>query len=351
MVVKKLGFVDLFAGIGGFHQAVKESKIKQLKFTLKGFCEIDEQATNLYKAVHFDAVNSIYINDAKKIKVDSNNSTDKLPDFEVLFGGFPCQSFSNAGRRQGLNDERGKLFYNILDILDAYQPPFFILENVQKISTINGGNLLKEMTDALENAGSNYHVHVWDLQASNYGLPQKRRRLFFCGVSKAKIKEKLQLNCPKEIPNEVWKYPTTWHLLEREVEKVHYLPAKTRLTVLRKNPKWAGNLDIDKLIARPLTASMSKWHRANQDNYFSDSYVNAKSPHDIPIFDMDIEPIRRITPLEGYRLQGFSDDYYSAALKLKLSNSAQYRLIGNAVPVDLAKSVIEHFFNSYYEYI
>ena len=352
MKYKKLKFIDLFAGIGGFHEATKHSDLK-LKFQLTGFCELDNQAASLYKEVH-NIENSMYIQDVKQIstKVEKGNNKVEIPDFDVLFGGFPCQSFSNAGRRLGLNDERGKLFYDILDILDTYSPPFFILENVQKLSTINGGDLLKEMIEALENSGvAGYHVHTFDLKASKYGLPQQRRRLFFCGICKDKVNSKLNIENPTEIPSEEWQYPTTWHLLEKNAEQVHFIPTKTRETVLKKNPKWAGNLDIDNLIARPLTASMSKWHRANQDNYFSNTFINSDNPFDIPQFNMELEPIRRITPLEGFRLQGFPDIFAEKAKNIKLSYSTQYRLIGNAVPVNLAKSVIDHFFNAYYEYI
>src|SRR5690606_22804279 len=109
------------------------------------------------------------------------------------------------------------------------------------------------------------------------------------------------------------------------------------------NPKWMGDVNIDNLIARPITASMSKWHRANQDNYFSDSYIKSKTPKKRPNVNIDTEPIRRITPLEGFRIQGFPDLFAKKAADLKISYSAQYRLIGNAVPVELAYSVINHF--------
>lgn len=88
---------------------------------------------------------------------------------------------------------------------------------------------------------------------------------------------------------------------------------------------------------------MSKWHRANQDNYFSESYISGNDPYNRPSVDMETEPIRRITPLEGFRLQGFPDKYAEIATKLGIAYSTQYKLIGNALPVDLARSVIEHF--------
>ena len=94
---------------------------------------------------------------------------------------------------------------------------------------------------------------------------------------------------------------------------------------------------------------MSKWHRANQDNYFSTTYINSNEPLKRPNVDLNNEPIRRITPLEGFRIQGFPDEFVDITDELKISFSAQYRLIGNAVPVQLAHRVIKHFLDSYHE--
>jgi DNA (cytosine-5)-methyltransferase 1 len=266
-----------------------------------------------------------------------------------MFGGFPCQSFSNVGYRRGLEDERGQLFYNILDILDYHSPKFFVLENVQKLSTIKKGELLDEMKNALETIGKGYHLHIWDLIASDYGLPQKRKRLFFCGVRKD-ITDKKELQEPSKVNLKKSKYPTTWHLLEKgEVDEKHYIPSKTRQTVLYKNPNWQCDVNIDNSIARPITASMSKWHRANQDNYFSNAYIKGQDPLNRPKVDLEKDPIRRITPLEGFRIQGFPDEFVKFTTELNISYSAQYRLIGNAVPVELAHRVIKHFLDSYHE--
>jgi DNA (cytosine-5)-methyltransferase 1 len=339
--METIKYFDLFAGIGGFKVAVDSIKSKSFKFKHVAYCEIDKQARDLYEITNQSKKIQV-IEDAKSIKTKKNKNGIKVEDFDMLFGGFPCQSFSNVGYRKGFDDDRGQLFFNILDILDSYSPKYFVLENVQKLSTINNGDLLEEMTKALNEIGDGYNLHVWDLLASDYGLPQKRRRIFFCGIRK-------DLNIPPKINLEKSKYPTTWHLLEKDYTDVkHFIPTKTRNTVLFKNPKWQGDVKIDNPIARPLTASMSKWHRANQDNYFSLSYIKNGKPFTRPDIDIHNEPIRRITPLEGFRLQGFPDYFSEKAKEINLSYSTQYRLIGNAVPVDLAKNVINHFLNNYY---
>lgn len=345
--MNNIKYFDLFAGIGGFHQAIKELKINSLNFEHMGYCEIDKQARLFYEKVH-EIKNSIVIENATDIKTKKTDGIELKP-FDLLFAGFPCQSFSNVGYRKGLNDERGQLFYTILNLLDYYKPKYFILENVQKISTIKKGSLISEMKDALESISNGYHLHLWDLNAKNYGVPQNRRRMFFCGI-RADLFNKKELDIPPKIDLKTCKYPTTWHLLEKDNKDTrHIIPQKTRKTVLYKNEKWQGNVDIDNIIARPITASMQKWHRANQDNYFSEHYINSSKPTLNNNICLENDIIRRITPLEGFRLQGFPDYFEDVAKQLNLSYSCQYRLIGNSVPVSMVKSVLNHFFENYKE--
>lgn len=339
-------YFDCFAGIGGFHCGVQQIKNEYYEFSHVAYCEIEENARKLYSEA---CVNGDIqaIKDVKDIKTKRNPDGIEVKPFDILFAGFPCQSFSNVGYRRGLDDPRGQLFFYILDMLDYYKPKYFVLENVQKIHTIKGGGLLDEMKKALREIDGGYVLHTWDLIASDYGLPQKRNRIFFCGIRKD-LTEQKDIGIPPTVDLKKAKYPTTWHLLEKgEVDQKHYIPAGSRKTILTKPLNWQGDVNIDNAIARPLTATMSKWHRANQDNYFSESYIKGKDPYNRPLVDLENEPIRRITPLEGFRLQGFPDKYAKLAGKLKISYSAQYKLIGNALPVDLAHAVIQHFLDSY----
>lgn len=339
-------FFDCFAGIGGFFQGAKQIISDKYEFQHVAYCEIDSAAQSLYDALcSADGIQKI--EDVKGIKTKKNPDGVVVTDFDILFAGFPCQSFSNVGYRRGFDDPRGQLFFYILDMLDYYKPKYFVLENVQKIHTIKNGSLLEEMKTALREIGGGYVLHTWNLLASDYGLPQKRNRIFFCGIRNDLAKEK-NLPVPPVIDLTKAKYPTTWHLLEKgDVDKKHFIPQGSRKTILTKPSNWEGDVNIDNPIARPLTATMSKWHRANQDNYFSISYITGTEPYKRPAIDFENEPIRRITPLEGFRLQGFPDVYADIARDLAISYSAQYKLIGNALPVNLAKAVIEHFLNNY----
>lgn len=333
-----MNFVDLFAGIGGFRLAA--AKVTARKLNAVGSCEIDADCRAVYERSF--GRGEFWVNDVQDIRAGGRGS-ESLPGFDLLLAGFPCQAFSNVGRRLGFDDERGQLFFEIVRILRSYRPRFFVLENVQKISTIGRGEALAAVRAALEDAG--YVVDVWDLYANHYGLPQQRRRMFFCGVSTKVTRARTPVPPPPRVPVEKWKYPTAWHLLERHMHEKHLVPAKTRKTVLRKNPRWMGDLQIDRAIARPICASMAKWHRANQDNYYSRAYVigGGENPYEPPAVDLLDEPIRRITPLEGFRLQGFPDQFARYVEDEGLKFTSTYRLIGNAVPVDLAAHVIDHF--------
>ena len=346
-----LKYLDLFAGIGGFRIAAETSHLKDVSFSPVAYCERDRVCQEFYQKIFKKSLNGeVFVDNAESIRVNNNRNNSKnilLPKFDLLFAGFPCQTFSNIGDRKAFGDSRGQLFFHIVKILSFYRPKYFVLENVQKISTIDKGKVLESMIKSLEDAG--YHVYLWDLYADKYGLPQRRRRYFFCGVLKRKNGPKKLLLPPPETDRKKWKYPTVWHLLERNADSRHYIPPRTRLTVLRRNPKWMGDMQIDRPTARPITATMAKWHRANQDNYYSDTYISEKNPNPSisPDIDLNKEPIRRITPLEGFRLQGFPDNFHQAGKRLKISNTSIYRLIGNAVPVNLTRQVIDHFIGSY----
>lgn len=343
---ENIRFFDCFSGIGGFYQGATQIQSEKYTFSHVAYCEIDSTAQKFYDLA-CGGTDVQRISDVTAIKTVKNPDGTEVSEFDMLFAGFPCQSFSNVGYRKGFDDPRGQLFFYILDMLDYYRPKYFVLENVQKIHTIKNGSLLNEMKTALQEIGGGYILHTWNLLASDYGLPQKRNRIFFCGIRKDLATEKF-LPVPPTVDLRNAKYPTTWHLLEKgPVDPKHYIPHGSRKTILTKPSNWAGDVNIDNVVARPLTASMSKWHRANQDNYFSNAYITGNDPYTRPVVDLDTEPIRRITPLEGFRLQGFPDKYADIARNLNISYSAQYRLIGNALPVDLAKSVIRHFLDSY----
>ena len=171
-------FIDLFAGIWGFHIAME---------SLGGECvfasEIDPFARKTYEANFKDKSPALFKN--KMFNQDIRSiSPDDLPDFDILCAGFPCQPFSQAGQKRGFKDshqsERGNLFFNIVEILDAKKPKAFFLENVRGIVNHDDGRTFKIIREILENElGYSFHYEV--IKASNYGLPQLRPRAFMIG--------------------------------------------------------------------------------------------------------------------------------------------------------------------------
>jgi len=197
-------FIDLFAGIGGFHIAME---------SLGGECvfasEIDPFARKTYehnfKKTNPDLFNKgMFNDDIRKI-----NPID-LPDFDVLCAGFPCQPFSQAGHKRGFNDthksERGNLFFNIVEILEAKKPKAFFLENVRGIVNHDRGNTFKVIRDIIENElGYSFHYQV--VKASDYGLPQLRPRTFMIGFKNEGVLSNFSF--PSKIPlkfnmSDVW---------------------------------------------------------------------------------------------------------------------------------------------------
>ena len=328
-------FADLFSGIGGFNLAAQE--VLGNSATCVGHSEIDPVGNALYEMAFADSKKTPQ-GDIRNL-ISGKKDEWELPKFELCFAGFPCQPYSNVGKRNGLNDERSWVFFDLVRALQHYRPKYFIFENVEKITSMEKGAVLRGLIKHLEDL--NYKVDIFKLNACDYGLPQQRKRIFFCGRLKSKSKLILPLPAPKVIDLKNAKYPTTWHLLEREMPARHIVPEGSRKTIFTKNEKWMGDLEIDRAIARPICASMGKWHRANQDNYFTEHYIFSKHGEKHPDFNYKVHGVRRVTPLEALRMQGFPDKFDKYMEKLSISPTPAYRLIGNAVPVNLTVAVLK----------
>jgi DNA (cytosine-5)-methyltransferase 1 len=158
-------YVELFAGIGGFRQALD---------TLGGKCvfasEIDPFATKAYRAL-YDGATELH---GDITKIDAHD----IPDHDVLVGGFPCQAFSVAGQRKGFEEARGTLFFEIARIASAKQPRLMLLENVKGLLSHDGGNTFETMCAVLNDIG--YAIDFRVLNSKHYGVPQNRERIFIC---------------------------------------------------------------------------------------------------------------------------------------------------------------------------
>ena len=165
-MIRLIRYFDMFAGIGGFRAGLTRAG----GFQCVGHCEIDKYADASYRAIHDIGEEEQYYPDARKI------DPSDLPDFDLLCGGFPCQAFSNAGKRQGFADARGTLFFEIARLAEARRPPYLLLENVPGLLSHDQGKTFAAILAALDDLG--YHVEWTVLNSKHFGVPQSRKRVF-----------------------------------------------------------------------------------------------------------------------------------------------------------------------------
>lgn len=174
MSKQKFTFIDLFAGIGGIRLGLEQA-LKKAGITPKCVftSEIKDSAIKVLRQNH---PKDIITGDITVVDAHS------IPNFDILCGGFPCQAFSAAGKRDGFADTRGTLFFDVERIIIAKNPKGFILENVEGLVNHDGGNTLKVILDNLDAA--NYWVSYKILNSKNFGVPQERKRIYIVGIRK-----------------------------------------------------------------------------------------------------------------------------------------------------------------------
>lgn len=294
-----MNVISLFAGIGGL-----DSGFIQNGFDVIWANDFDKYAVQTYKANY---KNPIILGDLNQIKLES------IPNADVIIGGFPCQPFSMMGEMKGFEDTRGTLFFRIVEIIKnqisrGNKPKALVLENVRNLKLHDNGNTFKVIKKTLEDLG--YTVYDKILNSADYGIPQTRNRTFIVCFSNSKT----QFNYPEKKVLDL----TLQDLLEHDVADKYYLSDKILPTILSNGTGgYKGKSEIDLKIARPLCATMAKMHRACQDNYVTQ---NGK--------------VRRLTPRECARLQGFSDDFV-----IPVSDTQAYKQFGNAVTVNVSNAV------------
>lgn len=182
-------FIDLFAGIGGFHQAMH---------SVGGKCvfasEWDRYARQTYEANYKEIAPYLFENNYKYFNCDINDvNPEQIPNFDVCCAGFPCQAFSIAGLKKGFEDTRGTLFFNVANIVkykkeNGHAPKILFLENVKGLKIHDKGHTLKVILETLNELGYEYRFDV--LNAKYFGIPQNRERLFIIAWDKEQIKDK-----------------------------------------------------------------------------------------------------------------------------------------------------------------
>jgi len=348
---KEIKHLELFAGIGGFRFAL-ELLGKDFNINMKciGFSEIDAFATKTYKA-NFDINHDLEIGDIVKFTENKNN-LKKLDDFSLLTGGFPCQAFSMMGLQKGFNDLRGNVFFRIIDILKEKKPKIVLLENVRNIISHNKGETFKTIISLIKDCGYPY-VYYDIFNTNNFGLAQTRNRVFIF-ASKTPLSANFEFSQKKvktvfdkiKDKTSLLLQQTVLDVLEKNVENKYYISDILKPTILSNGTKnFSSKSEINPLIAKPLTATMVKMHRACQDNYFSDDFINSSNPLEYKklYFTKDEllkKKIRKITPLEALILQGFPKSYFNNSQKVGISNHQLYKQAGNAVSINTVYAIL-----------
>ena len=291
--------ISLFAGIGGLDTGFIENGYEVVWAN-----DIDKYAAQTYQANYSSP---IILGDLNEINLD------EIPSADIVIGGFPCQPFSSMGELKGFEDTRGTLFFRLVELIQnqierGHKPKALVLENVRNLKHHDKGKTFKVIKKTLMDLG--YKVYDQVLNSSDYGVPQTRNRTFIVCFSNLETKfsypEKTDLTL------------TLQDLLEHDVDKKYFLSDRILPTILSNGTGgYKAKSEIDLKIARPLCATMAKMHRACQDNYVTQ---NGR--------------VRRLTPRECARLQGFSDDFI-----IPVSDTQAYKQFGNAVTANVSRAV------------
>lgn len=346
--------IELFAGIGGFRKAMENlQKDFSLPFECVAFSEIDTNALKTYKS-NFNTKDEVEMGDIVSFNADMTRYDDL--SFDLITGGFPCQSFSLMGKQLGFEDDRGTMFFQIEKILSEKRPRFVLLENVKNLYTHNKGQTFKEIVGRLERLG--YKVYYDIFNTKDFGLAQKRSRIIiFATLASLSPNFIFTSETIKDVFDKhrnqfksLLIQDTVLDVLSKEVPSKYYLSERIKPTILANgSKKFVSNSEINQLIARPLTATMNKMHRACQDNYYSDEFILAPNPLkylelQFSKEELALQNIRKLTPKEAFALQGFSEEFVKNAQLNNVSDGALYRQAGNAVSVNVIYSILYYLF-------
>ena len=315
--------IDLFAGIGGIRLGFEQAFQDNIETVFVS--EWDEKATETYRANFGD---EIEINgDITKIKEED------IPEHDILLAGFPCQAFSMAGQRKGFDDTRGTLFFDVARIIKYHKPKVVFCENVKNLLNHDRGRTFKVIKNVLEELG--YVVYYKVLNSKNFGVPQNRERIYIVAFRKD-INHGF-FNFPEETDST----KTIRDIIEdKEVSPKYYL-STVYLESLRRHKQRhesKGNgfgyeiRDIDSTAGAIVCGGMGRERNLIIDNRLTDF---------VPVThikgDINREFIRKMTPREWARLQGFPDDY-----KMVVADTHLYKQFGNSVTVPVIRAIAEN---------
>ncbi len=379
-----LKLLSLFSGIGAFEKALENIGEP---YELVNYCEIDKYASKAYSLIH-NLDENMNLKDVCAIR------TEHLPkDIDVITYGFPCQDISLSGKQKGFIDEDGDLtrsglFFEALHIIEQTKPKIAIAENVKALTSKKFTAEFKIVLDSLNDAG---YKNYWTvLNSKDYGIPQNRERVFIISIRD-------DIDHGFQFPEKYELKLRLKDLLEETVDEKYFLSEKALEYILSTGTKnFYYKPEIDLEIARPLTSTMHKSHRASQDNYVSESFIKNDVKTDISDFlpvkeatkkgfkeaydgdyvnlqfpnsetrrgrvgeqiantllcndangVVDYPRIRKLTPKECFRLMGFDDKDCDVLMENGISNTQIYKMAGNSIVVDVLEEIFVELLNQY----
>lgn len=356
----KLKIVSLFSGIGGFEEGFKNSN---LKFETVFASEIDKHAIMTY-SYNFP-INTMH-GDIKQI------SELDIPDHDLLCGGFPCQSFSVAGKQKGFKDEtRGTLFFDIIRIIKEKKPKIIFLENVKNLISHDNGNTIKTILRSISDCGYTFDITI--INSNEAGVPQNRERTYIVGVLDRPTEKFIEDKRNSKITSiKYWansedlntmnffnhlfinkKSKYVCDIIERNVDIKYYLNSskvknylnsidKSSLNKIRKR-KIIKDLDLP----RDIHNDLDRQRRVYSIYGISPTLLARSDSPKIIINENQTLKVRKLTPYEALKIQGFDDKFVNNIKKYGMSDTQLYKQAGNAVspPVitQIANAIMEAF--------
>ena len=378
-------FFDMFSGIGGFRSGLEAVG----GFECIGHCEIDKHANQAYNAIYDIKPQEVYFEDARKI-----NPYD-LPHIDLICGGFPCQAFSIAGRRGGFEDSRGTLFFEIARIAAVKRPSYLLLENVPGLLSHDGGRTFATILGTLSDLG--YDV-TWEvLNSKDFGVPQSRKRVYIIGYFRGRCSgeilsfretnaKTLMQIIPGREGNRIYSprgvsitltsnaggfggktglYDVNAPVKIRTADgvKLVYPPINhgRRFSFIDMN--FPPNLtDHARCITARQDSGISNRKGEHSGVFIEDEPRAILTPERVtvrqrgrrykepnePMFALTVcdrhgiirhGRVRRLMPIECWRLQGFNDVQFNKAVATGLKDGHLYKMAGNAVSVPVVSAI------------
>jgi DNA (cytosine-5)-methyltransferase 1 len=312
-------FIDLFAGLGGFRIA-----LESLGFECVFASEIDGDCCDTYS----DNFGDHPVGDITKIEVD------QIPDHDILCGGFPCQTFSIAGKKAGFQDTRGTLFYDVARIVLEKKPKILLLENVKNLVSHDGGRTIQVMKQTLQAAG--YDVFVEVLNASYFGIPTQRQRTYIVGFANQLGVDTFNFPPRTNVAVSLSQMldlgvPDTYRV---DREDITFTDAEQTQQTQQNKPIRVGSVGPGRQGERIYSP---EGHAIT----FSSSGGGPGATSGLYLVQ---NKVRRLTPRECFRVMGFPETY-----RINLNDRVAYRQIGNSVAIPVVRAVARQIIQTLFE--